>query len=219
MTGTVTVVGSLGAGTDGHGGGDTIFEKSVTANSKPVTTAANTETYKVVPDCTDSTGNHINYTQSTDAWSCGTSVPANTVTTVGVQSVSNKTVSDTLPVKRLKTNQGTSYAAADTAIVLSAGWGNTATVSNAAGSFDQALHFSVTANGTGIATAPSIAVTFKDGTFTAVPTFVCGRVDNAVPNQPTGLFWAETATTLTITPVITPTAGNVYSFRCVGLGN
>ncbi|HEY5075308.1 MAG TPA: putative Ig domain-containing protein [Pyrinomonadaceae bacterium] len=32
MMGTVTVVGGLGAGTDSHGGGDTIFEKSVTAN-------------------------------------------------------------------------------------------------------------------------------------------------------------------------------------------
>lgn len=34
---------------------------------------AGTSTYKVVPDCTDTGGNHINYTQSTDAFSCGTS--------------------------------------------------------------------------------------------------------------------------------------------------
>ncbi len=32
---------------------------------------AGTPTWKVVPDCQDSTGNHINYTQSTDAFSCG----------------------------------------------------------------------------------------------------------------------------------------------------
>ena len=31
---------------------------------------------KTVPDCTDSAGNHLNFTQSTDAWSCGTSAPA-----------------------------------------------------------------------------------------------------------------------------------------------
>jgi len=29
--------------------------------------------YKVVPDCQDSAGNHLNYTQSTDAFSCGNS--------------------------------------------------------------------------------------------------------------------------------------------------
>jgi hypothetical protein len=34
---------------------------------------AGTITWKVVPDCTDVSGNHLNYTQSTDAWSCGTS--------------------------------------------------------------------------------------------------------------------------------------------------
>jgi hypothetical protein len=61
-------------------------------HSVPVTTVANTETYKVIPDCTDTTGNHINYTQSTDAWSCGVSVPANTVTTTATQTLSAKTL-------------------------------------------------------------------------------------------------------------------------------
>lgn len=37
---------------------------------------AGTSTYKVVPDCTDTGGNHINFTQSTDAFSCGTSAGA-----------------------------------------------------------------------------------------------------------------------------------------------
>lgn len=32
-----------------------------------------TPTWKVLPDCTDTGGNHLNYTQSTDAFSCGTS--------------------------------------------------------------------------------------------------------------------------------------------------
>jgi hypothetical protein len=125
----------------------------------------------------------------------------------------------TAQASRVKVNLGTAYTAADGAIVLSAGWGNTAAVSAATGSFDEALHFSVTSNGTGIAANPTITITFKDGTFTAVPTYTCGRVDNAVPNQPTGLFWLEAATTLTITAVFTPTAGNVYSFRCTGVGN
>ena len=30
-----------------------------------------TPTWKVIPNCIDSAGQHINYTQSTDAWSCG----------------------------------------------------------------------------------------------------------------------------------------------------
>lgn len=34
---------------------------------------AGTSTWKVVPDCQDTGGNHINYTQSSDSWSCGTS--------------------------------------------------------------------------------------------------------------------------------------------------
>ena len=36
-----------------------------------------TPTWKVIPDCTDSAGQHINYTQSTDAWSCGSTGTVN----------------------------------------------------------------------------------------------------------------------------------------------
>lgn len=49
------------------------YPSSPSTHSVPVITASNTATYKVVPDCTDTTGNHLNYTQSTDAFSCGTS--------------------------------------------------------------------------------------------------------------------------------------------------
>jgi hypothetical protein len=45
---------------------------SAASHAIPVDVAG-TSTYKVVPDCTDTAGNHINYTQSTDAFSCGTS--------------------------------------------------------------------------------------------------------------------------------------------------
>ncbi|HEV7523219.1 MAG TPA: hypothetical protein VGP89_19110 [Candidatus Angelobacter sp.] len=55
------------------------FPASPSTHSVPVITAANTATWKVVPNCTDTTGNHLNYTQSTDAFSCGTSTPAVTV--------------------------------------------------------------------------------------------------------------------------------------------
>lgn len=38
-----------------------------------ITTANTTATAKTLPDCTDTGGNHLNFTQSTDAFSCGTS--------------------------------------------------------------------------------------------------------------------------------------------------
>jgi len=65
---------------------DTTNASNITSGSLPVGQIAGsaashavpvdvggTSTYKVIPNCTDSGGNHINYTQSTDAFSCGTS--------------------------------------------------------------------------------------------------------------------------------------------------
>jgi hypothetical protein len=49
------------------------YPASPSTHTVPVVTASNTVTYKSVPDCTDTGGNHLNYTQSTDAFSCGTS--------------------------------------------------------------------------------------------------------------------------------------------------
>lgn len=78
---TVTTVGKVNG---------VSYPAAPSTHAVPVTTTANTETYKVVPDCTDTTGNHINYTQSTDAWSCGTSVPASVVTASSTTTMSNK---------------------------------------------------------------------------------------------------------------------------------
>lgn len=50
---------------------------SAAAHQALICTAASTCTWKTVPDCTDTSGNHLNYTQSTDAFSCGTSVATN----------------------------------------------------------------------------------------------------------------------------------------------
>jgi hypothetical protein len=50
------------------------FPASPSTHSVPVVTAANTITYKVIPDCQDTVGDHINYTQSSDSFSCGTTV-------------------------------------------------------------------------------------------------------------------------------------------------
>jgi hypothetical protein len=41
-------------------------------HATPMVTASNVVTYKVLPDCPDSGGNHLNYVQSTDTYSCGT---------------------------------------------------------------------------------------------------------------------------------------------------
>lgn len=63
---------------------------SPSTHSVEVVTASNTATAKVVPDCTDTGGNHLNFTQSSDAFSCGTSgggTPA--FTTISTQTASN----------------------------------------------------------------------------------------------------------------------------------
>lgn len=50
------------------------YSATAAAHSVEVITTANTTaTAKVIPDCTDAAGQHLNFTQSTDAFSCGTS--------------------------------------------------------------------------------------------------------------------------------------------------
>jgi hypothetical protein len=121
--------------------------------------------------------------------------------------------------QRLKVNQGTAYSSADAAIVLSAGWGTTRTVSAATG-FDQGLSFTVNATGTGQAANPTITITFKDGTWTVAPQFLCKRNDVVAPAESSAATtWTVTATVLTITFNGTPTAANSYNFVCLALGN
>lgn len=55
------------------------------------TSNASTWAYKVVPDCTDTGGNHLNFTQSTDAFSCGTSGGGGTNLTVGTSTITSGT--------------------------------------------------------------------------------------------------------------------------------
>ncbi len=57
------------------------YSATAAAHTVQVTTTANTTaTAKVMPDCTDTGGNHLNFTQSTDAFSCGTSGGGGTLT-------------------------------------------------------------------------------------------------------------------------------------------
>lgn len=139
-------------------------------------------------------------------------------TTSGARHEKNVIFNSAALARRIKANQGIAYVAADSAIALSVGWGNTAAVSAATGSFDQCLTFSVTANGTGIAANPTITITFKDGTFTNAPVFVVTRNDLSSPFNAPAMTWSESATALTITLNGTPLSGSVYTFRCLALG-
>lgn len=70
--------------------------------------------YKVVPDCQDSTGNHLNFTQSTDAFSCGTSVPANVTLTIasGTKALDTDAIASTA-CDTLSTTTATGAASTD----------------------------------------------------------------------------------------------------------
>lgn len=60
------------------------YSSTAAAHSVEVITTANTTaTAKVLPDCTDTGGNHLNFTQSTDAFSCGTSGSGGGATLLG----------------------------------------------------------------------------------------------------------------------------------------
>lgn len=71
LTGDVTSSPGSTTTTVGKVNGVT-YPSGPSTHSVLVITGTNTGTYKVIPDCQDTTGNHLNYTQSTDAWSCGT---------------------------------------------------------------------------------------------------------------------------------------------------
>lgn len=72
--------------------------------------------------------------------------------------------------KRLRTSGGTALVAGD--FVLGAGWGTGATVDNVEGS-DGMFRFRVVAGSGAFAANPTIAVTFKDGTWTTTPIILC----------------------------------------------
>jgi hypothetical protein len=163
----------------------------------PIVTAANTASYKTLPDCQDSTGNHINYTQSTDAFTCGTSVPANTVTTTGTQTLTNKTLGGTTPVNRLRANQGTPVVVGDWTITgLGAGigsWGTTASISSVSGT-DMAGSILITCSGTGQTVNPGFKLTFHDGAFPSAPIGIGARGDGNSPAVPIFTLGASTTT-------------------------
>jgi hypothetical protein len=60
------------------------YPTSPSLHTIPVVTAGGAATYKVIPDCQDMAGNHLNYTQSSDTISCGTSGGGGSVISGGV---------------------------------------------------------------------------------------------------------------------------------------
>jgi hypothetical protein len=75
--------GNVNPGTSPHtlainqGNGNAITGLALAAHQYAVGEGASADPAPVtVPDCQDSVGKHLNYTQSGDSWSCGTSVPA-----------------------------------------------------------------------------------------------------------------------------------------------
>jgi hypothetical protein len=195
------------------------YPAAPSTHAVPVTTAANTETYKIVPDCTDTTGNHINYTQSTDAFSCGTSVPANTVTTTGTQTLSAKTLTapiltGTAPYNRLRANQGTALVTGDVSGLTN--FGTTASVSAVSGT-DSAGTISILSNGTGQIANGSFTLTFHDGTWPTAPVCVANRGDANGPNAAM-IASSSSATTAGFAFGGAAAAGVTYIFNfiCVG---
>jgi hypothetical protein len=208
------------------------FPSGPSTHSVPVVTAANTVTWKVLPDCQDTTGNHLNYTQSTDTWSCGTSVPASVVTTTSLTTTlaSPPAIGNTVPntgkfttatvtadtqVKRIKANQGSSLVTGDVGS-LSAGWGTTASVSSVSGN-DVIGQINILSNGTGQNINATFTLTFHDGTWTTAPLCLIVRSDG---NAPQGAMVpnAMTATAATFFFNATPVAGTTYTgtFICIG---
>lgn len=77
LSGDVTTSGTLVTTTGKVNG--VSYAASPSTDTVPVITAANTATYKSVPSCTDSSGNHLNYDTATHNWSCGTSIATGSI--------------------------------------------------------------------------------------------------------------------------------------------
>jgi hypothetical protein len=174
----------------------------------------------VTPNIGVATGTSLNLggtgTLSTTAQSGTGSLVMTTNANLTTPTVTTLTDNGTSQLKRVRFTQATAYSGADAAIVLSAAWGTTGAVSAAVGT-DDALQFTVTPGGTGIAANPTITITFKDGTFTNPPVAIVTRNDT---NSPTPvLTWSATATTLTITFNGTPTTALAYVFAVLLFGH
>lgn len=95
--------------------------------------------------------------------------------------------------------------------VLSAGWGNTATVITVNGCRDNRFEVQVTAGGSAIAANPTITLEFVDGAYLSSPQYSMRALNYTDKTAVVADLEAEAAR-LTITLYGTPVAGKVYKF-------
>src|SRR5690349_5354577 len=122
------------------------------------------------------------------------------------QTLSQKTVSDTLLMKRIRATQGTALVPGDFS-VSSGSFGTTASFSSVSGT-DQAWTVSIASAGTGQTGNPTARLTFHDGTWTNSPIVVCNRAENGAPNGT--IISTATTTTVDMTFAGTPVAATTY---------
>lgn len=133
-------------------------------------------------------------------------VAADTLVAVGAADIGG-----TLQAKRVKGGTGaTALVAGDFA--LSAGWGDTATVTTISAT-DQGGTFTVAATGTGQGANPTVSITFKDGAWPVAPKAIVTR--NGGNNGTVFPTWTTTTTQLVITFPGTPTASGQILFAFV----
>lgn len=136
----------------------------------------------------------------------GSTVDVGSITPVSTGSISTY-------MNRLILAGGTALTASN--FTLSAGFGSTASVSSVVGT-DSNWQITVTAGGSGIASIPTITLTFADGAWPNAP------IAQSKPTGGTGGLVstqdATTTTTWTMTFLGTPGSGSTYSFEglCIG---
>lgn len=171
------------------------YPASPPLHSVPIITATNTATYKVITDCA-AANEFLNFTQSTNAFSCGAVV----FPTIGRLIVA-----------------GTALMTSDFVISGSFGVGASMTVSGV----DSAFDMTVTAGSSGVSSDPTVTLTFADGAWTSAPHCVVSRGDVVAPNA---LYWGTESTSTTqavfglINPAGSPTVNNVYKATVVCVG-
>jgi hypothetical protein len=149
-----------------------------------------------------------------------TNCPGNTFNTV-TTNFSGASLATTSLLNRTVNNfatltNGAKFASAD--IALSAGWGNTAAVSQINGT-DTGFNLRVLCNGTGQSSNPTVTITFHVGAWSIAPV----ALPNPWLNIGTGVTFphlspAVTTATLTLQFFGTPTTGNTYETAVLLMG-
>jgi hypothetical protein len=138
----------------------------------------------------------------------------NVVLDSATQTLTNKTLGDTVPFNRLRANQGSALTTSNFGSLT--GWGSTATISSVSGT-DSISLVTILSSGTGQAFNPGFTLTFHDGAWPTAP--LCGimRADGFAPAGPM-IPNVPTTTSANFFFNGTPVAGTSYSalIFCIG---